>query len=40
LRGIQTGDVKDSVMFGISRFYGNVNEGWDESIVVHRMPTD
>ena len=22
------------------RFYGNVNEGWDESSVVHRIPTD
>jgi len=26
--------------FGISGFYGNVNEGWDESSVVHRIPTD
>ena len=21
-------------------FYGNVNEGWDESSVVHRIPTN
>jgi len=43
LRGIQMGDVKDLVMavkFGISGFYGNINEGWDESSVVHRIPTD
>jgi len=26
--------------FGISGFYGIVNEGWDESSVVHRIPTD
>jgi len=28
--------------FGISGFYGNVNEGWDESVdcVVHHIPTD
>jgi len=26
--------------FRISGFYGNVNEGWDESSVVHRIPTD
>jgi len=26
--------------FGISGFYGNVNEGWDESSVDHRIPTD
>jgi len=26
--------------FGISGIYGNVNEGWDESSVVHRIPTD
>ena len=28
------------VKFGISGFYGNVNEGWDESSVVRRIPTD
>jgi len=27
-------------MFGFSGFYGNVNEGWDESSVVHRIPTN
>jgi len=26
--------------FGISEFYGSINEGWDESSVVHRIPTD
>ena len=26
--------------FGISGFYSKVNEGWDESSVVHRVPTD
>ena len=26
--------------FGISGFYGNVNKDWDESSVVHRIPTD
>jgi len=26
--------------FGISGFYGNVNEGWDESSVVHHIPTN
>jgi len=26
--------------FGISGFYSNVNEGWNESSVVHRIPTD
>ena len=26
--------------FGISGFYGNVNEGWDETSVVHHIPTD
>jgi len=25
---------------GIGGFYGNVNEGWDESCVVDRIPTD
>ena len=26
--------------FGISGFFGNVDEGWDESSVFHRIPTD
>jgi len=26
--------------FGISGFYGNINEGWDESSVVHHIPPD
>jgi len=26
--------------FGISGFYGNVNEGWEESSAVHGIPTD
>jgi len=26
--------------FGIGGFYGNVNEGWDESCVVNRIPTN
>jgi len=27
-------------IFGIGGIYGNVNEGWDESSVVHPIPTD
>jgi len=37
------GDVKDSVVavqVWNQWVYGNVNEGWDESSVVHCMPTD
>jgi len=26
--------------FGINGVYGNINEGWDESSVVHRIPTN
>ena len=26
--------------FGISVFYGNLSQGWDESSVVHRIPID
>jgi len=37
---LQTGDVKYSVIVVQIWFYGNVNEGWDESSVVHRIPTD
>jgi len=43
LHGIQTGDVKDSVMavqVWNPWVYSNANEGWDESRVVHRIPTD
>jgi len=31
-------DVKDLV--GISVFYGDINEGWDKSSIVHCTPTD
>ena len=34
------GSSLESVSFGISEFYSNVNEGWDESSVVHRRPTN
>ena len=43
LRGIQTGEVKDSVMVlqvWNQQVYGNVNEGWDVSSAVNRIPTD
>jgi len=43
LRGIQTEDVKDSVMavqVWNQWVYSNINKGWDESSVVHRTPTD
>ena len=26
--------------FGINGVYGNINEDWDESIIVHRIPTN
>ena len=29
-----------SFKFRIGGFYGNVNEGWDESCVLHHIPTD
>ena len=41
LRGIE--GVKDSVMavqVWNQWVYGNINEGWDESSVVHYIPTD
>jgi len=43
LLGIQMGDVKDTVMavhVWNQWVYGNLNGGWDESSVVHRIPTD
>ena len=41
LRGIQTGEVKDSVMVlqvWNQQVYGNVNEGWDECSVELTIP--
>ena len=43
LCGIETADIETLLWqfkSAVSGFYGNVNEGWDESSVVHCIPVD